>query len=56
MAEKKDKATPDLSEIRKRIDSIDEQIQSLISERAQFAQEVGQSKGDLASHLLPTCE
>ncbi len=49
MAEKKQKRTPDLAEIRNRIDSIDERIQSLISERAQFAQEVGQSKGDLAS-------
>ncbi|MDJ0911295.1 MAG: prephenate dehydratase [Woeseiaceae bacterium] len=49
MAEKKDNVTPDLGEIRKRIDEIDERIQGLISERARFAQEVGLSKGDVTS-------
>ena len=39
----------DLGEIRKRIDDIDARIQGLISERARFAQAVGQSKGDLKS-------
>jgi len=39
----------DLGEIRKRIDSIDERIQSLINERAQVAHEVGRSKGELAA-------
>jgi len=43
-----DKA-PDLSSIRERIDEVDRQIQSLISERARFAQQVGLSKGELAS-------
>lgn len=35
--------------MRKRIDEVDEQIQSLINERATFAQQVGISKGELAS-------
>jgi len=39
----------DLDEIRKRINSIDERIQSLINERATVAQQVGVAKGDLAS-------
>jgi chorismate mutase/prephenate dehydratase len=39
----------DLAEIRKRIDKIDVQIQSLINERATIAQLVGQSKGELAA-------
>ena len=39
----------DLASIRKRIDEIDERIQSLINERARYAQEVGVSKGELAS-------
>ena len=46
MASKKKQTPPDLGRIRERIDSIDEQIQSLINERARFAQEVGQSKGE----------
>ena len=46
MATRVKDAAPDLGEIRKRIDSIDERIQALISERAQCAQEVGKSKGD----------
>ena len=50
MAAKKpgDGAT-DLGAIRERIDAIDEQIQSLINERARFAQQVGISKGELAA-------
>jgi len=39
----------DLAEIRKRINEVDEQIQALISERAQIAQQVGVAKGDLAA-------
>ena len=42
-------ANPDLAEIRERIDEIDERIQSRINERARFAQQVGISKGKLAS-------
>src|SRR5210317_1984892 len=42
-------ANPDLAKIRGRIDEIDERIQSLINERARFAQQVGVSKGELAS-------
>lgn len=49
MAGNDEKSSPDLAEIRKRIDSIDERIQSLINERARIAQDVGASKGDLAS-------
>lgn len=43
------KKTADLSGIRARIDAVDRQIQSLISERARYAQQVGVSKGKLAS-------
>ncbi len=39
----------ELAKIRERIDEIDERIQSLINERARLAQQVGLSKGDLAS-------
>jgi len=39
----------DLAEIRQRINEVDEQIQALISERAQFAQQVGVAKGELGS-------
>ena len=39
----------DLANIRERIDEVDRQIQSLISERARYAQQVGISKGELAS-------
>ena len=39
----------DLANIRQRIDEIDERIQSLINERALFAQQVGISKGNLTS-------
>lgn len=41
--------TPDLAEIRRRINSIDEQLQSLINDRARIAQLVGVAKGKLAS-------
>ena len=39
----------DLAKIRDRIDAVDEQIQSLINERARYAQQVGISKGELAA-------
>jgi chorismate mutase/prephenate dehydratase len=39
----------DLGSIRKRIDEVDRQIQSLINERARYAQQVGISKGELAA-------
>jgi chorismate mutase/prephenate dehydratase len=49
MADKDDTAaSPDLNEIRERINAIDEQLQALINERAVFAQEVGIAKGELA--------
>ena len=49
-AGKKDKDNAvDLGEIRRRINEVDEQIQALINERAQFAQQVGVAKGDLAA-------
>ncbi len=41
--------TPDIAEIRERINEVDEQIQGLINERARFAQRVGVAKGNLAS-------
>lgn len=44
-------ATPDLSEVRRRIDAIDAQIQSLIAERARFAQQVGKAKGPLRAAI-----
>jgi len=44
-----DKESLDLSEIRERINVIDERLQSLISERATIAQQVGVAKGDLGS-------
>jgi chorismate mutase/prephenate dehydratase len=45
----KNTKAPDLTEIRKRINDIDERLQSLISERATIAQQVGVAKGDLGS-------
>ena len=39
----------DLASIRNHIDAIDERIQALINERARLAQQVGISKGELAS-------
>ncbi|MFY2764913.1 prephenate dehydratase [Arenimonas sp. MALMAid1274] len=40
-------AAPVLSEVRERIDGIDRQIQTLIAERARWAQQVGKAKGPL---------
>lgn len=40
-------ANPALTEVRAHIDGIDRQIQSLIAERARFAQQVGRAKGPL---------
>ena len=49
MAEDQNKTvSPDLAEIRERINEIDERIQALINERAVFAQKVGVAKGELA--------
>ena len=49
MADKKSKAADvDLDEIRQRINEIDERLESLINERAKYAQKVGVAKGDLA--------
>jgi len=45
------KPAPDLAEIRQRIDEIDEQIQALISRRAEQAKLVGESKGELARSI-----
>ena len=45
----KDKKALDLTEIRNRINGIDERIQTLINERATIAQEVGVAKGKLGS-------
>jgi chorismate mutase/prephenate dehydratase len=45
----KSSSRPDLAAIRQRIDEVDRQIQDLINERARFAQQVGISKGKLAS-------
>jgi len=46
---KNGRGSTDLTEIRQRINEIDEQIQALINERARFAQEVGVAKGELAA-------
>ena len=48
----------DLSEIRERINSIDERLQSLISERATIAKQVGVAKGilDLLSIIIARSE
>ena len=45
----KDSNTLDITEIRKRINDIDERLQALINERATIAQQVGVAKGDLGS-------
>ena len=47
MGESKNESSKDLSGIRKRIDALDAEIQSLISERARLAMEVRGAKGDL---------
>ncbi|MEM7502760.1 MAG: prephenate dehydratase [Pseudomonadota bacterium] len=49
MAKTNDDSPIDLANIRQRIDAVDEQIQSLINERARYAQQVGISKGELAA-------
>ena len=49
LREKKGGTAPDLDEIRKRINDVDEQIQTLINERAKFAQQVGVAKGELGA-------
>ncbi len=49
MADTKPASPADIASIRQRIDDIDERLQALISERARFAQQVGISKGELAS-------
>ena len=49
MAHDKNDKAPDLGEIRRQIDDIDERIQALINERARFAQAVGRSKSDATS-------
>ena len=48
-ADQGDGQSLDLGAIRKRIDEVDREIQALISERAKYAQQVGVSKGELAS-------
>ena len=52
-AENNDENTLDLSSIRKRIDAVDEQIQTLINERARYAQKVGISKAGI--ELVTQC-
>ncbi len=49
MTRNKPDSTPDLAEMRRRIDEVDVQIQALINERATYAQQVGVSKGPLAA-------
>jgi len=45
----KNTESPDLSEIRERINDIDKRLQSLINERATIAKKVGVAKGELGS-------
>ena len=45
-------AAPDLAAIRARIDGIDQHIQSLIQERAEFARQVGVAKGPLKAAVM----
>jgi chorismate mutase / prephenate dehydratase len=42
---------PELLEVRAHIDGIDQQIQGLIAERAQMAQQVGKAKGELKAAI-----
>ena len=49
MAAGKDDKSAKLSEIRRRIDEVDQRIQALINERAQLAQDVGASKGEVTA-------
>jgi chorismate mutase/prephenate dehydratase len=44
-----EEARPDLGEVRVQIDGIDQQIQSLIKQRAHWAHQVGKAKGKLAA-------
>ncbi|KGM57681.1 prephenate dehydratase [Lysobacter arseniciresistens ZS79] len=44
-------ASPELQALRERIDGIDREIQALITERAQFAGQVGRAKGELAAAI-----
>ena len=46
---KNDGESPDLAEIRKRINKVDEQLLALLNERAGYAQQVGVGKGELGS-------
>jgi len=48
-ATKNSGSSTDLASIRDRIDEVDRQIQSLINERARYAQQVGVSKGELSA-------
>ena len=48
-AAEKQESGIDLASIRERIDAVDREIQSLINERARYAQQVGISKGELAA-------
>lgn len=48
MADKDKTVAPDLARIRERINEIDERLQALINERAEYAQKVGLAKGELA--------
>lgn len=48
-APKENGGSIDLAAMRQRIDDVDSQIQALINERARYAQQVGISKGKLAS-------
>jgi len=45
----KNEAKPDLAEVRAHIDGIDQRIQALIIERANWAHQVGKAKGKLAA-------
>ncbi|WP_457096058.1 prephenate dehydratase [Lysobacter sp. P5_B9] len=45
----KNEPKPDLAEVRAHIDGIDQRIQALIIERANWAQQVGKAKGKLAA-------
>ena len=47
--DKNNPAATELAKIRQRINEIDERLQALINERAEYAQKVGVAKGDLGS-------
>ncbi len=44
-------ASPELAQVRERIDGIDRQIQELIAERARWARQVGKAKGSLTAAI-----